>query len=158
MNTQILGKYILPHLDRTFPVAPTLETPLMRLHQIVSYLHDHGRKTLAGKLVRLVEDLPEDPETANIIINRTSLREMAMLLVEQGHFADPSIAVSQDGLMHAQWRIDGNGVIVWGFMGNGEILAVVQADTTPNHPPLNIAEQRLQGEILKEFGYLVPHR
>ena len=47
---------------------------------------------------------------------------MARLLVEPACFADPAIGSDGWGVMHAQWRITGNGLLVMSFLGYGEIL------------------------------------
>lgn len=62
----------------------------------------------------MLEDVLADPDEPKISI--LSLQDMARLFVEQEDFADPFISPAR-GIVHAQWRIDGNGALVWGFLG-----------------------------------------
>ena len=120
----------------------------------VDYLRSNGRPILAGKLEVLLAEMRRDPEEAEV--NVFSMWDMARVLTKQKDFADPAIATDWRGFIHAQWRITGNGVLVWGFQGNGEILMVAQADAVLGRDALNISECRAEGEILAEFGHLVP--
>ena len=79
-------------------------------------------------------------------------------MVEQGDFADPFIGPGRRGLVHAQWRIAGNGVLVWGFLGVGEILVIAQSDEVSGREAQDINVQGAKEVILKDFGYLVPRR
>lgn len=120
----------------------------------VSYLQKNGRPVAARQLLDILVD--QEPEDEPIRI--TSLREMAWLLVDEPDFADPFIGADRRGLMHAQWRIAGNGVIVWGFFERGENLLVIRADKVPSRPALKVSTRSTKTKILDQYGNLVPRR
>ena len=124
--------------------------------EVVNYLRENGRPILAGKLITLLRNVREDPNgsTVNII----SLREMARLLVTHENFSDPFVGPDRRGIVHAQWRIMNNGVLVVSFLGYGEILLVAQADENPDNEALDISARGLERDILGEYGHLVPRR
>ena len=122
----------------------------------VRYLRAHGRPVLGTQLQSMLQAIEEDPGEPGI--NFLSLKDMAQLMVEQGDFADPFIGPGRRGLVHAQWRIAGNGVLVWGFLGAGEILVIAQSDEVSGREAQDINVQGAKEVILKEFGYLVPRR
>jgi hypothetical protein len=124
--------------------------------EIIKLLRDNGRPILAGKLITMLRNVNEDPDKPTISI--FSLRDMARLLIEHGEYADPFIGPDRRGIIHAQWRIIGNGVLVVSFLGYGEILLVAQADESPNEVALDVSSRGPEQEILEEFGRLVPRR
>ena len=124
--------------------------------QVVKLLRENGRPILARKLVTMLRNTREDPDEPTI--NIVSLRDMARLLVEHNDFADPFIGPDRLGIIHAQWRIIGNGVLVVSFLGYGEILLVAQADESPDNQALDVSRRGPDQEILEEFGHLVPRR
>ena len=124
--------------------------------EIIRLLRDNGRPILAGKLITMLRNVNEDPDKPTISI--FSLRDMARLLIEHGEYADPFIGPDRRGIIHAQWRIIGNGVLVVSFLGYGEILLVAQADESPNEVALDISRRGPEQGILEEYGRLVPRR
>jgi hypothetical protein len=121
--------------------------------EAVGYLRANGRPILADKLVTMLQNVQDDPDEPEI--NIFSLQDMARLFVERKDFADPFIGPAR-GIVHAQWRIDGNGALVWVFLGNEEILVVAQADEVPGRDALDISTTGAKRTILKEFEHLVP--
>ena len=124
--------------------------------EVVKLLRDNGRPILARKLITMLRNVSEDPDEPTISI--ISLRDMARLLVEREEFADPFIGPDRRGIIHAQWRITGNGILVMSFLGYGEILLVAQADENSDGEVLDISARGLEQNILEEFGHLVPCR
>ena len=96
----------------------------------VNDLRENGRPVLADQLIEMLEDQEQDEAEINLV----SLGEMARLLVEHRDFDDPSIGADRRGLVHAQWTIAGNGVLIWGFLEDKRILMVAQADESPMRP------------------------
>ena len=123
--------------------------------EIIENLRENGRPVLAQNLKQMLEDMADDPDEPPI--NILSLRDMASLFLEKRDYADPFISPAW-GIVHTQWRIDGNGVIVWGFQGNDRILVVVQADRTSDRDALDISAEGRTQELLEDYGYLVPRR
>jgi hypothetical protein len=124
--------------------------------ETVRFLRGNGRRILADKLVTLLHEAQEDPDEVRIKI--ASLRDMAQLLVEQGRFADPSIGPDGWGVIHAQWRITGNGLLVMSFLGYGEVLLTARANKSPSQDRLRISQRMRAQDILREYGHLVPLR
>ena len=121
----------------------------------VEYLWINGRPVLAGQLIEMLDD--QEPDEAKI--NLVSLGEMARLLVEQGDFDDPLIGADRRGLVHAQWTIAGNGILIWGFLEDKRILMVAQADESSIAPDgLDINERLPAEKVLDTYGHLVPRR
>ena len=131
-----------------------LEEFFLNYQGAVSYLRKNGRPVTAQQLMEILED--QEPEDTPIRV--ASLREMAWLLVDNQDLADPFIGADHRGLMHAQWRIVGNGVIVWGFLERGENLLVIRADEIPGRPALRENTRGAKNEILDQYGHLVPRR
>ena len=126
-------------------------------HQgVIELLRDNGRHMLADKLITMLRNVSEDPDEPEI--NIVSLRDMARLLIENATFTDPFIGPDRLGIVHAQWRIIGNGVLLMGFLGYGEILLVAQADEGPDNEELDISTRAPEKEILEVFAHLVPRR
>ena len=123
---------------------------------VVAFLRGNGRPIVAEKLVSMLEDMREDPDDSTIDI--VSLREMAWFLVENKDFSDPFIGPDRHGIIHAQWRFAGNGVLVISFLGYGEILLVAQADAGHFEEILDISKRGPEKAIIKEFGHFVPRR
>ena len=124
--------------------------------ETVKLLRDNGRHILASKLITMVSNVNNDPDGPTISI--ASLRDMARLLVEYGDYEDPFIGPDRRGIIHAQWRIFGNGVLVLSFLGYGEILLVAQADESPGEGALDISIRGPEQGILEEYGRLLPRR
>lgn len=122
--------------------------------ETVEYLRTHGRPVLAEKLVTLLQNVNDDPDEPPIYIS--SLRDMARCLVEHKGFADPSIGLGRRGMVYAQWRIMGDGVLVVSFLGHDEVLLVAQASR--GGCPLDISESGRSQDIVKEHEDLVPRR
>ena len=121
----------------------------------VNHLRENGRPVLADQLIEMLED--QEPDEAKISL--VSLREMARLLVEQRDFDDPLIGADRRGLVHAQWTIAGNGILIWGFLEDRRILMVAQADESSIAPEgLDINERLPAEKVLDTYGYLVPRR
>ena len=126
-------------------------------HQdVIRFLRGNGRPIVAEKLIAMLEDAREDPDECPIGI--VSLRDMAWFLVGERAFSDPFIGPDRRGIVHAQWRFNGNGVLVISFLGYGEILLVAQADESPVTGMLDISKRGPEREIMEEFGHLVPRR
>ena len=67
-------------------------------------------------LHRLCED---DPGETSIVVK--SLRRLAVFLVTETYLPIPRIAVSPDGLMQIEWRLDNNGIVAIKFLANGQL-------------------------------------
>ncbi len=133
------------------------ETDLPKDHwEAVLFLRKNGRPILADKLIAMLQVVEEDPDVGTVSI--VSLRDMARIMVDNGDFADPSISPDDLGIVHAQWRIFGNGLLVISFIGHEEILVVAQADGEPQEEDLDISKRGQMQEILREYGHLVPLR
>ena len=124
--------------------------------RIIDLLRNNGREILAEKLITMLRDVQEDPDEPEI--NVVSLQQMAQFFVEQKEFADPFIGPDSRGIVHAEWRIFGNGVLVMVFPDDGVVLLVAQTDETPISKKLDICVRKPTPEVLEEFGYLVPRR
>ena len=131
---------------------PVDEFPLGQ-REAVEHLRTNGRPVLADKLSKMLEEIADDPDEPKL--NILSLRDMARLLTKHKEFADPSLSPAR-GIVHAQWRIDGTGALVWGFLGRDQILVVAQTDRSPDGQALDISDSGPRQEIVKKFGYLVP--
>ena len=146
---------------------PTSDFPEEQ-QEVVDWLRNNGRPVLSDKLVTMLQDVQEDPDGPQI--NIVSLKQMAEFFVEQKDFADPSIGPDRHGIVYAQWRIIGNGVLVIRFPGDEKLLLVAQADAMPCHGhegarnidrqatkvKLDICTEGPMAEVLKEHGHLVP--
>ena len=122
--------------------------------ETVRFLRANGRLILANKLVTMLQDVEEDPD--GIAVNIVSLRDMARLIVERKDFADPSISPDRLGVVHAQWRIVRDGLLVMSFLGYGEVLLIAQADESPDQEELDVSERGQTQDILRKHGHLVP--
>ncbi len=131
---------------------PTSEFP--KEHQeVIEYLRYFGRPLLADRLVEMLRNVGEDSDGPALKI--VSLRDMARFLVEHRKFADPFIGPDGFGLIHAQWRIMNDGVLVVVFLGQSEVLLVAQAG---DDEELDISIRGEGQAILEEHGHLVPRR
>ena len=119
---------------------------------VVNLLRNRGRHIFADRLIDMLQDVRDDPDAT---INIISLRDMARFLVKHD-FKDPAVGPDRRGIVHAQWRISGNGILIMGFLGDGDILLVAQADETPDSEELDISTRRPEPEILEEYRHLVP--
>ena len=136
--------------------------------EVVDWLRNKGRPVLSDKVVTMLKDVQEEPDGPQV--NIVSLKQMAEFLVEQKDFADPSIGPDRHGIVYAQWRIIGNGVLVIRFPGDEKILLIAQADAMPHHGhegasnidcqaadvKLDICTEGPMPEVLKEHAHLVP--
>ena len=122
--------------------------------ETVRFLRDNGRPVLATKLVTMLEGAEDDPD--RVVFNIVSLRDMARIMVERKDFADPGIAPDRLGVVHAQWHIVGDGLLVMSFLGYGEILLIAQADEIPDQEELDVSERGQTQDILRKYGHLVP--
>ena len=134
---------------------PTSEFP-EEYQAHIDHLRTNGRRILADKLVTMLRNMRDDPDQGEVHI--VSLQDMARLFSKRQEFADPFIGTDRRGIIHAQWRMVGNGVLVWGFLGYGDVLLVAQADETPDNEELDITTRGSEHAILEEFGHLVPRR
>ena len=123
--------------------------------RVISWLRDNDREVLAEKLVTMLRDA-DDPDEPDVSI--VSLWQMAQFFVEHGEFADPFIGPDSRGLVHAEWRILGNGVLVIVFLEDEAVLLVAQADETPDKEKLDLCVRKPVPEIIEAFGDLVPRR
>lgn len=124
--------------------------------EVVEMLRQGGREVLASKVVGMLRNVLEEPEQSNVRV--VCLRDMAGVMVEKKSFADPSIGCDRFGVVHAQWRFDGDGVVVLSFLGYGEVLLVAQAGAVGNEQALDVCERGQVECVLKENGKLVPVR
>ncbi len=132
---------------------PTSEFP--EEHQeVIDYLRAYGRPFLAENLVEMLRNAGEDLDEP--LPKIASLRDMARYLVEYLRFADPFIGPDSSGLIHAQWRIMEDGVLVVIFLGDGDVLLVAQADRGHDAEELDISVHGEGHIILEEYGHLVP--
>ena len=124
--------------------------------ETVWFLRANGRPILADNLVTMLEEAEEDP--GEVTISMASLKDMARFLVEHGGVADPSVGPDGYGVMHAQWRLSGHGLLVMSFLGYGVILLTARANESPGQERLRISKRVRAQEILREYGHLVPLR
>ena len=124
--------------------------------QVIDGLRNGGREALAGELIEMLRNCREDPEEAESKL--PSLRNMARLLIERSELEDPIAGPSPDGVMQAEWRIAGDGLLVMAFLEDDVIHCVVQADADAQGGPLYRSERLSEKEALEEFGHLVPLR
>ena len=122
--------------------------------ETVEYLRTYGRPVLAEKLVTMLQNVKDDPDEPPIHVS--SLRDMARCLVEHKGFADPSIGLDRRGMVYAQWRIMGDGILVVSFLGHDEVLLVAQASR--GGCPVDVSKQGRSQDIVKEHEDLVPRR
>ena len=134
---------------------PTGEFPEEQ-QEIIDRLRHNGRPVVAEKLVTMLRDVQEDPDGPEI--NIVSLRQMAALFIERQDFADPFIGPDSNGVVYAQWRIVGNGVLIIRFPDDKSVLLVAQADKTSKSEELDISIQGTTSEVLEEYCHLVPPR
>ena len=134
---------------------PTSEFPEEQ-QEVIDRLRSNGRPILSEKLVTMLRDVQEDPDSPQV--NIVSLRQMASLFIEQRDSADPFIGPDSRGFVYAQWRIIGNGVLIIRFPDDEKILLVAQADKTSDREELDISVQGPKSKVLEEYGYLVPLR
>ena len=104
----------------------------------------------------MLQDVEEDPDAPQVKL--ISLWDMARILTEHEDFSDPVVGPDGRGIIHGQWRIDGNGFLVASFLGYEEIILTAQADDGPNGEALDISERGPAPEILREYERLVPRR
>ncbi len=123
-------------------------------NEVVQSIRNNGRPILADDLLKLINDMREEPINFNVTL--ISLRDMAQLLIEERDFKDPSIGPDGNGVMYAQWEIMNGGDLVLGFPGYGEIVLVAQNDEAPNAGGLDISVRGSRQRIIDEYGYLVP--
>jgi hypothetical protein len=122
--------------------------------QAVQFLRSNGREVLASKLVETLRNTEENGGVVNII----SMRDMVRLMVRHQRFADPFISPDDYGIVYAQWRTEGNGIVVMSFPGGEEIVLTAQADAVPGLEELDISEQGDMHGIIRKYGHLVPCR
>ena len=122
--------------------------------EVIDRLRSNGRAVLSEKLVTMLRDVQEDPDSPQV--NIVSLRQMASLFIDQRDFADPFIGPDSRGVVYAQWRIVGNGVLIIRFPDDENILLVAQADKTSEREEMDISMQGPKSSVLEEYGYLVP--
>ena len=132
---------------------PTSEFPEEQ-QEVIDRLRSNGRPALSEKLVTMLGDVQEDPDSPQV--NIVSLRQMASLFIDQRDLADPFIGPDSRGVVYAQWRIVGNGVLIIRFPDDEKILLVAQADKTSEREELDISVQGPKSSVLEEYGYLVP--
>ena len=124
--------------------------------ETVWFLRANGRPILADKLVAMLQEAEEDPD--EVTISMASLKDMARFLVEHGGFADPSIGPDGYGVMHAQWRLPGHGLLAMSFLGYGLVLLTARVNESPGQERLRISKRVRAQDILRECGHLVPLR
>ena len=124
--------------------------------ETIWFLRANGRPILGDKLAAMLQEGEEDP--GEITISMASLKDMARFLVEHGGVADPSVGPDGYGVMHAQWRLPGQGLLVMSFLGYGVILLTARANGSPDQERLRISKRVRAQEIMREYGHLVPLR
>ena len=124
--------------------------------ETVWFLRANGRPILADNLGTMLQEAEEDP--GEFTVSMASLKDMARFLVEHGGVADPSVGPDGYGVMHAQWRLSGHGLLVVSFLGYGVVLLTARANERPGQERLRISKRVRAQEILREYGHLVPLR
>ena len=122
----------------------------------VRFLRTNGRPSLADELVAMLQDIEDDSE--EVVIDVASLRDMARLITERKNFADPSISSDRLGVIHAQWRILGDGLLVMSFLGREIVLLTAQADERCDREGLDISDRGHTLNIVRKYEHLVPNR
>lgn len=122
--------------------------------EAVEHLRRSGRSVLADRVEEMLRDAEEDPDAP--AVNLVSLRDMARILTEHGDFTNPVVSLDRRGLVHGQWRIDGNGFLVVSFLGHDEVVLIAQADECPSSEALDISDRGPARDILGRHGHLVP--
>lgn len=85
---------------------------------VIAALKHIGQEPIADRLVYLhdvvADDLDEKP------IDLESLRQFA-LFIYRNQLPDPQIGTSVDGFVHAEWRIEDQGILAMVFLPSGSI-------------------------------------
>jgi hypothetical protein len=131
-----------------------LDNALPEEQAIIEELRIRGRPILAERLLAMLSEMEEDEPPIRIV----SLKDLARYILEYRDFADPSVSPGGDGIVHAEWSIEGNGLVVIGFLGQQEIVFVAQADACSNREKLSVSVRGIAHDVLKEHGHLVPSR
>ena len=170
------GKRITFDIDGSAPVVkvgpipePTFKHRLQQLRarlrrvdiesefpRVIDSLRNGGRDALAEELIEMLRNIQENPAEAGIKL--LSLRNMARLLIEQSEFEDPIVGPRSDGIMQAEWRIDGDGLLVMAFLEDNRIHCVLQTLGNSLSPPIYKSRQLSKKDALEQFGIIVPLR
>lgn len=132
------------------PTAEAIE------QEAVEHLRHAGRPILASRVIEMLRDTEEDSDAPQVRL--VSLKDMARILAEHKDFADPAVGLDERGVIHGQWQIMGDGLLVVSFLGYGEIILTAQADDGPHGEALDISEQGMAPRVLGGYEYLVPRR
>ena len=122
----------------------------------LAMLRLNSRPVVASRLKEILAERANDPDGSDI--NIASLWALVNMLARQYAFADPAIGPDNQGLMYAQWLIDRNGVVAFGFPEGDEVLFVAHQKSEPRHEGIAISERGLEQDIVNKYGYLVPRR
>ena len=130
---------------------------LSRYGVIVEQLRSRGRSIVADELIELLHDIQEDPDD-DVELQMYSLHAMARFLIQNNEFADPLVGPDPDGLMQAEWRIFGDGLLVMAFLEDYNVHCVAQAEPSNSDDILNVSVELPMEQAAKEYGYLIPLR
>ncbi len=152
------GLFVVVDFTNALASRPELDPPWLTPEQraVLSMLRLDSRPVVAERLEELLAEAEDDPSECNI--NITSLWALVMMLTRQHAFADPVIGPDNQGVMYAQWLIDRNGVVAFGFPEGNEVLFVAQQDGGPHNDGLDVSDRGLEQDIIDKYGYLVPLR
>jgi len=152
------GLFVVVDFTNALAGHSELDPPWLTLEEraVLSMLRLNSRPVVAKRLEEILTEMAEDPLECNI--NIVSLWALVMMLARQHAFADPVIGPDNQGDMYAQWLIERNGIIAFGFPEGDDVLFVAQQDGGPCNDGLDISDRGLEQDIIDKYGYLVPLR
>ena len=113
-----------------------------------------GRQLVADEIAELLHSIREDPEEDEDI-QPDSLRAMARFLVEHQEYADPLTGPDPNGIMQAEWRIFGDGLVVMAFLDGEHVRCIAQAEP-PDETALNVSDELPARQAAEKYGRLIP--
>ena len=127
------------------------------IENVVRKLQYADREDVAHELLELQEELQQEAEVCEF--NTTSLWLLTDVLADHDEYADPALTADHRGMVYAEWRIAGNGILVWGFLEKERVLVIAQADVTSIFPQGLDVNERLSIRVaIEEYGKYVPAR
>ena len=130
------------------------DTSSAEYDRIVEALRASGRELLADEVFEMLIATRDDP--SEIPIKLYSLQQMAVFLLENRGVRDPIVGPNLSGVMQAEWKIFGDGLLVLVFWGEGQVHCVVRVDATTNRAEVRESVRLSPTEAMEKFGDLVP--
>ena len=136
---------------------PTRKEELMRIEDTIEELHNKNREIIAKELVQLIKDIEEDPYE-DVELDAVSLRYFADFLISNDEFADPVVGPDpSNGIIQAEWRIFGDGLMVMAFKTNKQVHFIAQAEPSETEK-MRISEMLTKDEIIEKYRNIIPTR